>query len=51
MAWEWGKNSLFTRGRPGVENASLYTKIHVKSNHFFLTSPESPLNKGGSEVV
>ena len=29
----------------------LYTKLHVKFNHFFLTTPESPLNKGGSEVV
>ena len=29
----------------------LYTKLHVKSNHFFKTTPESPLNKGGSEVV
>lgn len=28
----------------------LYTKLHVKFNHFFTTS-ESPLNKGGSEVV
>ena len=30
----------------------LYAKINVKSNHFlFLTSLESPLNKGGSEGV
>ena len=30
----------------------LYTKINVKFNHFlFLTSSESPLNKGGSEGV
>ena len=30
----------------------LYAKINVKSNHFlFLTSLESPLNKGGSERV
>ena len=30
----------------------LYAKIDVKSNHFlFLTSLESPLNKGGSEGV
>ena len=29
-----------------------YAKINVKSNHFlFLTSLESPLNKGGSEGV
>ncbi len=32
--------------------ALLYAKINVKSNHFlFLTSLESPLNKGGSEGV
>ena len=32
--------------------ALLYTKINVKFNHFlFLTSSESPLNKGGSEGV
>ena len=32
--------------------ALLYTKIKVKFNHFlFLTSLESPLNKGGSDDV
>lgn len=32
--------------------ALLYTEKNVKSSHFlFLTSRESPLNKGGSEGV